>query len=208
MKRVVSETVFVARADLNAPRLQQAALTFDKLPKVTGVPPAKEATGAPKAATDVARSAAQVFRVNEAVREYARGSVAPGPAPRQANPAGAAGERMVRATSPVRSQFLDWNPDVKVARSLGVRIEYSSRANQVRCPELGLSSVDRLRISDGFVPRLTSSGVRSEPASAVISGGSRGSGSGASSGVHATASTTTAASAAGSSSGGGGKIKN
>ncbi len=237
-KRVASETAFISRVDLNSSKLQDKALTWDKLPKISGVPPAKEATGAARTTADAARSAAQVFRVNQAVREYARGTATPGPAPKPAavpkgpgaaqassgappvaagtsRPAavpGAAGERATRMAGALsRPQFLDWNPDVKVARSLGVRIEYSSRANQVRCPELGLSSLDRMRSTNGFVPRLTSAGVRSEPASTVISGGSSGSASGTagSSGVHAAA-TTTAAPAKESSSGGGGggKIKN
>ncbi|HVP91950.1 MAG TPA: DUF6600 domain-containing protein [Terriglobales bacterium] len=238
MKKVTSETVFVSRADLNASRIQEKALSFEKLPKPSAPAPAKGATGAARTSADTARSAAQVFRVNQAVREYVRGPATPGPAPRFAaapegpgalrvssstapaaagasRPAvgpGAAAERAARlAGGSSRPQFLDWNPDVKVARSLGVRIEYSSRANQVRCPELGLSSLDRTQSTNGFVPRLTSSGVRSEPASTAISGGSSGSASGAagSPGVHAAA-TTTAAPAKGSSSGGGGggKIKN
>ena len=34
----------------------------------------------------------------------------------------------------------DWNPDVQKARRMGVGIIYSSRHNEVRCPELGLTS--------------------------------------------------------------------
>lgn len=34
----------------------------------------------------------------------------------------------------------DWNPDVQKARRMGVGITYSSRHNEVRCPELGLTS--------------------------------------------------------------------
>ena len=37
-------------------------------------------------------------------------------------------------------RFRDWNPDMKVARKAGVNITYSSRTNEVRCPELGMSS--------------------------------------------------------------------
>jgi hypothetical protein len=38
------------------------------------------------------------------------------------------------------ARFRDWNPDVKVARRAGISIRYSSRSNEVRCPELNLSS--------------------------------------------------------------------
>ncbi len=34
----------------------------------------------------------------------------------------------------------DWNPDVRVARRMGVGITYSSRDNEVQCPELGITS--------------------------------------------------------------------
>ncbi len=37
-------------------------------------------------------------------------------------------------------RFRDWNPDVKAAQRAGVSIRYSSRTNEVRCPELHLSS--------------------------------------------------------------------
>ena len=237
-KRVASETAFVARVDLNSLKLQDKALSWDKLPKANAVPPAKDGPAAVMRTTDVGGAAAQAFRLNQAVREYSRGQATPVPEPMPAaaphgpgaprvssstaqaaagvsRPAavhGSPAERSARTAGAMsRPRFLDWNPDVKVARSLGVRIEYSSRTNQVRCPELGLSSLDRMHSSNGFVPRLTSSGVRSEPASTVISGGSSGSGSGtaSSSGTHVTA-TTAAAPARGESSsgGGGGKIKN
>jgi len=37
-------------------------------------------------------------------------------------------------------RFRDWNPDVGLARKAGVSIKYISRTNEIRCPELGLSS--------------------------------------------------------------------
>jgi len=60
-----------------------------------------------------------------------------------------------------RLRLLDWNPDVKVARSLGVSIRYSSLTNEVRCPELRLTSRKYFFSQDGhyFSGRLTSSGA-------------------------------------------------
>lgn len=58
------------------------------------------------------------------------------------------------------ARFRDWNPDIKVARRAGVSIRYSSRSNEVRCPELNLSS-RHVEGSRGYVgPRvkLTSQG--------------------------------------------------
>ncbi|MCX6569481.1 MAG: FecR domain-containing protein [Candidatus Aminicenantes bacterium] len=70
-------------------------------------------------------------------------------------------------------RFRDWNPDIKIARELGVHIEYSSQKNEIRCPELGISSQDRERGS-GIVPHMTSQGVTYGPSG---SSGSVGSGS-------------------------------
>jgi hypothetical protein len=38
------------------------------------------------------------------------------------------------------ARFRDWNPDIKAARRSGVTIRYSSRSNEVKCPELNISS--------------------------------------------------------------------
>jgi hypothetical protein len=64
-------------------------------------------------------------------------------------------------------RFRDWNPDIRIARSLGVRIEYSSATNEVRCPQLKISSRDTER----FGVRLSSGGVSSSY-SGSYSGGS------------------------------------
>ncbi len=73
-------------------------------------------------------------------------------------------------------RFRDWNPDVKIARELGVHIEYSSQKNEVRCPELNISSRDRERGS-GIVPHMTSQGVSYGPSgsTAAVGSGSYGS---------------------------------
>ncbi|UCE42988.1 MAG: FecR domain-containing protein [Candidatus Aminicenantes bacterium] len=47
-------------------------------------------------------------------------------------------EILISHRSSVR--FRDWNPDVNVARRAGISIRYSSRSNEVRCPELNISS--------------------------------------------------------------------
>jgi len=230
VQHVTSETVFVSRLKLNDANLQDKALTWDKLPKVNGVPLAKEGTSASRRPVDARRSAVLTFRGNEAAREILHQAVSPGLAPKSpvvpqvsraaaptaespsrpaAGPAAVKGRIAGIPATPGLGRFIDWNPDVRVARSLGVRIEYSSRTNEVRCPELGLSSFDRLRSTDGFVPRLTSSGVRSEPASTVVSGGSSGGSYGTSSASPAHTTATPAPAKEGSSGGqSSGKIKN
>ena len=58
------------------------------------------------------------------------------------------------------ARFRDWNPDVKAARRSGISIRYSSRSNEVRCPELNISSrnVVGSRGYDGPRVHLTSRG--------------------------------------------------
>ncbi len=73
-------------------------------------------------------------------------------------------------------RFRDWNPDLRVARELGVHIEYSSMRNEVRCPELKLTSRDRERAT-GMAPRMTVHGVSYGPAVSVGGDSAGGSGS-------------------------------
>lgn len=57
-------------------------------------------------------------------------------------------------------RFRDWNPDMKVARRAGISIKYASRSNEVRCPELNMTSrhVTGSRGYSGPRIRLTSRG--------------------------------------------------
>jgi hypothetical protein len=48
------------------------------------------------------------------------------------------GVRNMEAPSAFRR--IDWNPDVRLAQKLGVDIRYSSFTNEVRCPQLNISS--------------------------------------------------------------------
>ena len=85
------------------------------------------------------------------------------------------GARMTRSTS----RFRDWNPDIKVAQRAGVSITYSSRANEVRCPELGITSrgVRNQRMSGGRSGYIGGSGGSSGGGSGLSSGSSGGGGS-------------------------------
>jgi hypothetical protein len=86
-------------------------------------------------------------------------------------------------------RFRDWNPDISVARRAGISINYSSRSNEVRCPELNMTSrqVTGSRGYNGPRIRLTSSGsVATSVSSGSMSstGSSTESSSGASSSSH------------------------
>lgn len=64
------------------------------------------------------------------------------------------------------SRFRDWNPDLKLARQLGVRIVYDSSRNSVVSPELGLTS----REASSLRIRITPSGLVQSSSGTVPSG--------------------------------------
>lgn len=137
LKKMPDQFVFVTRGDLNAGRLQDKVLTWDK---VRATAPS-QASAAPWAPTNPFREALRAYRDNAVART-----------PR---PSDAASRPVAGPVAGATVRFRDWNPDVRVARNLGVRIDYSSRTNEVRCPELKISSRDTgrlgLRLSSGGV---------------------------------------------------------
>jgi hypothetical protein len=162
LNRVPAHLVFIDKAGLNARRIQDRALTWDKVMK-----PAASTPVSPDAAERVmmkepSREAMRVFKSNELSgpglrRPEADSARAPDPMLRRMD-----GRLLDRSMDALRSlsfgpveRFRDWNPDVRIARSLGVRIDYSSATNEVRCPQLRISSRDIER----FGVRLSSTGV-------------------------------------------------
>ncbi len=101
-------------------------------------------------------------------------------------PAIAPRERFV----PVR--FRDWNPDAIVARRAGVSLKYSSRDNQIKCPELALTS-STVRRSTNMV---SMTGVSPSGGGSYYSGSDRGHSSSSSSSVRGTHSSTSRSSGA------------
>ncbi len=74
----------------------------------------------------------------------------------------------------------DWNPDAGIARQVGVSLSYSSRTNEIKCPELRLSS-NSVRRTRNMVTMTGSSSVRSSgyyPSSGLSSSRSSSSSSG------------------------------
>ena len=206
--------VFVAKGDLAAGAVNEKALTWEEVPK-SGSPKARE-TGVLRRTADFQREAVRAFRDSE--------RPAAGPQ-RPVDPAGKTvdgGHFVAVPLAPERpavpvlrddgsvGRFRDWNPDVRIARDLGVHIEYSSRGNEVRCPELKISSRDR-ELSSGLVPHLTSQGISYGPALSVGSGdagGSDSSRSAASSGQPSTRGQSDRSEGKESKGSEGGKIKN
>jgi hypothetical protein len=226
---VPGHLVFVAKGDLKIRAVNEKALTWQELPK-TGATPAKE-SGVLRRPADPQREAARIFRSGETPavspqrgegpvaksiegRNFVAVPLAPeGPAaPVRRDDGSRAGKNIGGAVEGSAVRFRDWNPDVKIARELGVHIEYSSQRNEVRCPELRISSQDRERGS-GIVAHLTSQGVSYGSAGSAGSVGSGSSGSSETSGASSSAARSSGRSSAGSEGKAnkgneGGKIKN
>jgi hypothetical protein len=107
----------------------------------------------------------------------------------------------VRGPQPAGLRFRDWNPDVRAAARLGVDISYSSRTNEVFCPQLGLRSHN---VGPGM--RLSSPGFGGT-SSGGAGGGGLSSGSGASSGAGLGSSSSSSGPRGSSKEGGGGGKK-
>jgi hypothetical protein len=163
--------VFVAKDDLGARAISEKALTWDQVPK-SGAPLAR-ADAARRRPADPESEAARIFRGIDGEAMAPRAVSAPerkavegrDPAAVPVNP-GRRVEKPIRSEGIPAARFRDWNPDLRIARDLGVHIEYSSVRNEIRCPELKFSSQDRQRIT-GLTPHLTSEGISYGPAISV-----------------------------------------
>jgi hypothetical protein len=183
IREIPKHLVLVPRDKLNAREIHDKALTWDKIPKLDGIPAAESHPGTIRRPADSGLEALRLFRSLETPRSLPRRSGLPDERPAAAGAPVAVAEPgarpdpvlIKREGPPGRPdtekpgpapavRFRDWNPDLKIARELGVRIEYSSLRNEVVCPDLNLSSRDR---SGGTVfsagPRLTPQGVSGTP---------------------------------------------
>jgi hypothetical protein len=137
--------VTVRKQDFLSPRWQEKIVDPAQLARDAAPQTAKPAS--PLRSTDVSRDARQTIDRARAVSDLRSGMVrspkippgAPAPALRDIDfsSRGVGGRDVLGASS---FRFRDWNPDTRTAIRLGVEITYSTRTNEVACPELGLSS--------------------------------------------------------------------
>lgn len=149
LKGTLDRSVFVAPGDLNAARLHEKVMTLDKV---------RAAAARSGASGSVAVPQVRMVPLADALLTHRRNSLAVTPRPNITGPVEAAPRSLVGPVPVGAARFRDWNPDIGIARRLGVRIDYSSRTNEVRCPELKISSRDVYRRS----VRMSSGGILSD----------------------------------------------
>jgi uncharacterized membrane protein YgcG len=227
LRDIPRQAVVIKRSDLSSPKIQEKLITLEQFSKLReSLLPSDKATSTPKL-RDVSRDALRSIersRIIAELRAHRAQSLNPEKKPsavalqenrvtgEKINPpakleAPRSLGKVELLSTPVPPphvaqssfRFRDWNPDVRIALQLGVEISYSSRRNEIRCPQLGLSSRDR-GMNQGI--RMTENGVSSSSSSGSSSSGS--SSRTASSGAHSSGGSKTHE----SSGGGGGKVKN
>jgi hypothetical protein len=141
-------SVTIKKQDFLSPRWQEKVVPFDRLAKEIEAAPQVAKPASPRRSADVSRDALLTIERSHVVADL-RARMVPSPktSREMAPPAlrdmdfnrdTAAGLR--EAAAPASFRFRDWNPDIRTAIRLGVEITYSSRTNEVACPQLGLSS--------------------------------------------------------------------
>ena len=210
LQEIPRQTAIVKRSDLTSPRMQERIINFEQFSKQREfLSPSERTTSAAKP-QDVSREALRNILRSRIISELrARSASSPNKDNEQApgalkdtpfRPAQVAlpSRSLAVVPSPAQSsfRFRDWNPDVKTALRLGLEISYSSRTNEVSCPQLGFSSHNvsqRIRLTDSGISGISSPGSGSS-GTASASGNS---------GTHSSGGSRTKESG-----GGGGKVKN
>jgi len=170
LKDIPNQIVIVTSKDINADRIEE------KMLRVTEIPFKQlQQVGFSGKDTDPYRSAYITFHKNDVITSIEKRSFPVQPT---------LGSRIFRGKDTFSSQsvsktttssvptrdaeevrvffadsthrFRDWNPDVAYARRTGVEIRYSSRTNEVFCPELSISSRGIVATSAGKISNVFS----------------------------------------------------
>jgi hypothetical protein len=233
LQEIPRQAAIVKRSDLASPKLRDKIISYEQFSRQREALGPSAKTPPAARPQDVSRDALRNIQRSRMISELKARSATPqtrqsGPIPgplketqfvpgqaippyrAEASGSAGKGERTYAPTprqaippAPSSFRFRDWNPDVRTALSLGVEIAYSSRTNEVSCPQLGFSS----RHVSGSI-RMTGSGISGGSGSGGSSSGARSSsGTGSSSGGH-TGTHSSGSSGSHGSGGGGGTKKN
>jgi hypothetical protein len=142
-------SAIIKKQDFLSSQWQEKVISFERLAKEVEANPKAVQSPSFRRSADVSRAARLTIEHSRAIIDLKTRTANSSSHPRPTGPltsrdmgvrtetAGAGGRE---AAAPPSFRFRDWNPDVRVAISLGVEISYSTRTNEVACPQLGLSS--------------------------------------------------------------------
>ncbi len=173
MRDPQNHSLLLARGDTTSPAADPIILTFGDAEKFGRLARLESSGGRP--ATDPQVAAAFAANFVRSPVENASGRQTIGNAPSNGSPVRDRSTVNVKAVQADRAvgRFRDWNPDLTVARELGVRIEYLSGRNEIFCPDLGFSSTDRVAGGQN-VQRMMSSRMMEFLSTGTIRSGSSG----------------------------------
>jgi len=165
VKRMGGQAFIVASQDLNSLRIQTKRVTTEEMANRLESAQQLEQVFPLKYPEEPDRKAVWSFRRNKEIKEIrkhvlsslarqdekalSKKTTAVIPEKVGTSLQKTASVKEVEIVSPPKAQKLklqtpmrirDWNPDLKVARRMGVYVTYASRRNEVRCPDLGLTS--------------------------------------------------------------------
>ena len=152
-EKLSAQWIMLKKEDLTRPKMAERIIPSEVflrrselvLPGLKNIPSDKQADASREALKALERN-----RMLTEVKSYVGSSPSKKdeliPAPLQDSAFRAGGRALI--SPPVSSSlrrstqghFRDWNPDVRTALKLGAEISYSSRTNEVACPELGIFS--------------------------------------------------------------------
>jgi hypothetical protein len=140
-KNIPGNLVMAKGADLGAPGNQKKFLGYNQLSKINEGLFRQKPSVAPSTNIDVKRDAIREVRKDfPKIISLPKQEFFPSEKlaiqPRDFSPI------LKSVMPPPFFRFRDWNPDIKTALGMGVEILYSSRTNEIRCPQLGLSSAN------------------------------------------------------------------
>jgi len=164
-------SVFVKKADFLSPQWQEKAVPYDRLIQELKVAPQAAHSAASDRPPDSRREALLTIERSRATAELKARVMLRETSSGETVLRASQDVEFIRGQAAVRQEasrtgsfrFRDWNPDIRTAIRLGVEIVYSSRTNEVACPQLGLTSrqVDpsahALGTAGGFLPSRESS---------------------------------------------------
>ena len=153
LREMPRRAAMIKKGDLVSPRMEEKIIGLEKFSRQREAQPSSPKETLRRDSRSVSLNALRAFQSSRAAAELRSRAVSlpeqvesKGSRPsfevfyREARTVAQPETRGVSFSGSDSMRFRDWNPDVRRAQNLGVKVSYSSRTNAVTCPELGLSS--------------------------------------------------------------------